>query len=89
MKAVLFYEHETTKTMDEFMEVFPRHEAFEKEFLKTGKILGTGAFANPGEGAMAIFVDKKSAEDFAHGDPFVKEGLITKFTIKEWDDELS
>ena len=37
------------------MAVFPRHEAFEAEFLKSGKVLGTGAFANPGEGAMAIF----------------------------------
>ena len=48
MKAVVFYEHETNKTMDEFMEVFPRHEAFEKEFLKSGKVLGIGAFAIPG-----------------------------------------
>ena len=41
--------------MEEFMAVFPKHEAFEAEFLKSGKVLGTGAFANPGEGAMAIF----------------------------------
>ena len=35
MKAVVFYEHNTDKSMDEFMEVFPRHEAFENEFLKS------------------------------------------------------
>jgi len=29
MKAVIFYEHATDKTMDEFMVVFPRHEEFE------------------------------------------------------------
>lgn len=29
MEAVVFYEHDTNKTMDEFMAVFPRHEAFE------------------------------------------------------------
>ena len=89
MKAVLFYEHASDKAMEEFMKVFPRHEVFEAEFIKTGKVLGTGAFANPGEGAMAIFVDKESAEAFANGDPFVQEGLIAKVTIREWNDELA
>ena len=89
MKAVVFYEHNAEKSMEEFMAVFPRHEAFEAEFLKSGKVLGTGAFANPGEGAMAIYVDKKAAEDFVNGDPFVQEGLIAKVTIKEWNDELA
>lgn len=89
MKAVVFYEHNTEKTMDEFMVVFPRHETFETEFLKSGKLLGTGAFANPGEGAMAIFINKEAAEAFVNGDPFVHEGLIAKVTIREWNDELA
>ena len=89
MKAVVFYEHNTEKTMDEFMAVFPRHETFEAEFLKSGKVLGTGAFANPGEGAMAIFINKQAAEEFVNGDPFVQEGLIAKVTIREWNDELA
>ena len=89
MKAVLLYEHATDKTMEEFMAVFPKHEAFEAGFLKSGKVLGTGAFANPGEGAMAIFINKEAAEEFVNGDPFVQEGLIAKATIKEWDDELA
>ncbi len=89
MKAVVFYEHNTEKSMDEFMAVFPRHEAFEAEFLKSGKVLGTGAFANPREGAMAIFVDKEAAEEFVNGDPFVQEGLIANVSIREWDDELA
>ena len=89
MKAVVFYEHNAEKTMDEFMAVFPHHETFEAEFLKSGKVLGTGAFANPGEGAMAIFVNKEAAEEFVNGDPFVQEGLIAKVTIREWNDELA
>lgn len=78
MKAVVFYEHATDRSMDEFMVVFPRHEEFEAEFIKSGTVLGTGAFANPGEGAM-----------FVNGDPFVQEGLIAKVTIREWNDELA
>ena len=88
MKAVLLYEHATDKTMEEFMAVFPKHEAFEAEFLKSGKVLGTGAFANPGEGAMAIFINKEAAEEFVNGDPFVQEGLVS-VTIKDWQDELA
>jgi len=89
MKAVVFYEHAIDKSMDEFMAVFPRHEEFEAEFIKSGRVLGTGAFANVGEGAMAIFVDRQAAEDFVNGDPFVQEGLIAKTTIREWNDELA
>ena len=71
------------------MVVFPRHEEFEAEFIKSEKVLGTGAFGNPGEGAMAIFVDKQAAEDFVNGYLFVQEGLIAKVTIREWNDELA
>lgn len=89
MKAVVFYEHNTEKSMDEFMAVFLKHEAMESEFIKSGRVLGTGAFGNPGEGAMAIFVDKQAAEDFVNNDPFVQEGLIARVTIREWNDELA
>lgn len=88
MKTVVFY-NDATSSIEKFMEVFPRHQAVEDEFVKAGKVLGIGAFANPGEGAMAIFVDRKSAEDFVQQDPFAAEGLYSKVTIKDWDDELS
>lgn len=87
MKTVVFYEH-ADAPMEKFMEVFPKHQVVEDEFIKAGKVLGTGAFANPGEGAMAIFIDKSAAEEFVKRDPFVSEGLIAKVTIKEWDDEI-
>lgn len=89
MKTVIFYEHATDRTMEEFMAVFPKHQEVEARFLKTGKVLGTGAFANPGEGAMAIFADRETAEKFVAEDPFVIEGLIAKVTIKDWNDEIS
>ncbi|MDQ0476538.1 YciI family protein [Chryseobacterium gotjawalense] len=87
MKAVVFYEH-ADAPMEKFMEVFPKHQVVEDEFIKAGKVLGTGAFAVPGEGAMAIFIDKAVAEEFVKRDPFVLEGLIAKVTIKEWNDEM-
>ena len=88
MKTVVLYETAPETTMEKMMEVFPAHQANEEIFVKAGKILGIGPFAIPGEGAMAIFTDRESAEEFVKGDPFVTTGLVSKVTIKEWHDEL-
>ena len=87
MKTVVFYE-DPGAWMEKFMEVYPRHQAIEDQFVKEGKVLGIGAFKNSGEGAMAIFIDKETAEEFVNQDPFASEGLYTKVTIKEWSDEI-
>ena len=88
MKTVVLYETAPDTTMEKMMEVFPAHQANEEIFVKAGKILGIGPFAIPGDGAMAIFTDKESAEEFVKGDPIVTTGLVSKVTIKEWHDEL-
>lgn len=61
MKTVVFYENNPEKTMDDFMEAFPRHQENEKKFVDAGKVIGLGPFAFPGEGAMGIFRDRESA----------------------------
>ncbi len=88
MKTIVLYETAPETTMEKMMEVFPAHQENEDKFVKAGKILGIGPFAIPGDGAMAIFTDKESAEEFVKGDPFVTTGLVSKVTIKEWHDEL-
>ena len=88
MKTVVLYETAPETTMEKMMEVFPAHQENEEKFVKAGKILGIGPFAIPRDGAMAIFTDKESAEEFVKGDPFVTKGLVSKVTIKEWHDEL-
>ncbi len=87
MKIVVFY-NDATSSMEKFMEVLPRHQAVEDEFVKAGKVLGISAFAVSGDGAMAIFIDKESAEDFVKRDPFAAEGLYSSVIIKEWMDEI-
>lgn len=88
MKTVIFYENNPDATMEQFMEVYPRHQENEEQFVKAGKVLGIGPFSVPGEGAMGIFTDRESAEEFVKGDPFVQEGLVSKVTFREWHDEL-
>ncbi len=88
MKTVIFYENNPEATMEQFMEVYPKHQKNEERCLKTGKVIGIGPFSIPGEGAMGIFADLESAEDFVKNDPFVQEGLVSKVTYRQWQDEL-
>jgi uncharacterized protein len=37
---------------------------------------------------MAIFRDRDAAEAFVKEDPFVLEGLVAKYSIKDWNDTL-
>ena len=47
-----------------------------------------GAFGGGGQGAMGIFSDRTAAEAFVAQDPFIKEGLIAKYRILDWADEM-
>ncbi len=44
-----------------------------------------GTFANPqADGSMAIFNSRQGAEDYAAEDPFVLQGVVRSWTVKEW-----
>jgi uncharacterized protein len=48
-----------------------------------------GTFGDPQkEGSMAIFTTRKAAEEFAKGDPFVLNGVVRDWHIREWDEVL-
>ena len=87
MKAVVFYERSNVST-EKVMEVYPRHKQLVDKFSKEGKIIAIGAFANSTDGSMGVFKDKVSAEEFISQDPFVKEGIVGKMAIKEWNEIL-
>ncbi|MCO4294259.1 hypothetical protein NF867_15465 [Solitalea sp. MAHUQ-68] len=87
MKAVVIYELGNVG-MEKVMEVFPRHKALIDVFANDKLVIAIGPFANPAEGAMGVFVDKASAEEFIKQDPFIAEGIVHKVTIKEWNEIL-
>jgi len=63
------------------------HLARSNELHKQGTLLMAGAFLdNPEEpvSTMGIFPTREAAEEFAKGDPFVLNGLVTKWHIREW-----
>jgi uncharacterized protein len=87
MKAVVIYEPGTA-SMDTIMATFPRHKVVVDAFVARGEIFGIGAFAGGREGSMGIFKDRAAAEAFVAQDPFVLEGLVTSYKIRDWSDEL-
>ena len=49
-----------------------------------------GTFADPQEqGAMAIFTTREAAEEFVAGDPFVLNGVVRSWEIREWNEVLA
>jgi uncharacterized protein len=74
------------KTRDEILAIYPRHRAFLDQFLTRGEVVGVGPFTDLGGGNMALFRSRAAAEAFAKSDPFLVEGVVREYQIKEWDD---
>lgn len=49
-----------------------------------GEVALAGALANPVDGAVLVFRSKEAAEAFAKADPYVKNGLIRAWRVREW-----
>jgi uncharacterized protein YciI len=85
MKAVVIGESSGV-SRDGIMAVYPRHKAVVDKFVARGVVLGIGPFADGGN--MAIFKTREAAEAFAREDPFILEGLVKSFVIKDWRDSM-
>jgi hypothetical protein len=63
----------------------PSHLKEVREAHARGELILAGALGEPA-GALLIFrtADKTTAENFAKADPYVKEGLVTRWTVRPW-----
>jgi uncharacterized protein len=69
---------------------FPAHQARLREFHARGLLLMVGTFGDPvTEGSMAIFSTREGAEEFVAGDPFVLNGVVSSWTLREWNEILA
>ena len=68
------------------MAMYPRHKKLVDEFIAKGVVLGIGPFTDGGN--MAIFKTREAAETFAKEDPFMREGLVKNYVLKDWIDSL-
>jgi len=57
--------------------------------IEENKCLSGGPTGEPGmevpTGALFVFTDLESAEAYAKGDPYVANGIVTKYSIEEWN----
>ena len=85
MKAVVLYES-AGDVLARAPAHFPAHRARLDEFEAAGTLLLVGTFGDPqAQGSMAIFSTREAAEAFVAGDPFVREGVVRSYEIRDWD----
>jgi uncharacterized protein YciI len=85
MKTVVIGES-SGASMETIMTVYPRHKAVVDTFVNRGEVIGIGPFADCGN--MAIFRTREAAEAFVKQDPFILEGLVKSFVIRDWNDTM-
>ena len=85
MKAVVIGEP-SGATMETIISVYPRHKVVVDKYKAAGVVIGIGPF--DGGGNMAIFKTRAAAEQFVTEDPFILEGLVKSFVIRNWKDNM-
>jgi uncharacterized protein len=62
------------------------HLRLAREAHARGELVLAGALADPADGALLIFQGENpaAAEAFARRDPYVKNGLITAWKVRNW-----
>ena len=85
MKYVLFYES-AEDVLTKAPIHYEAHAARLGEFQARGDLLMVGPFGDPQEqGSMSIFSSRRAAEEFVAGDPFVLNGVVSGWEIRDWD----
>lgn len=68
------------------------HKKRSQEWHEQGKLVMAGAFRDSPEGrlnSMGILTSREVAEEFAEGDPFVLNGKVIGWYIREWNNMLA
>ncbi|MFA3783532.1 YciI-like protein [Melioribacteraceae bacterium 4301-Me] len=85
MYYILFY-----KTVENYLEKRKQfreeHLAYANSYYKRGELLLAGALANPSDSAVLVFKadSPQVAEEFAKNDPYVLNGIIAEWKVREW-----
>ena len=62
------------------------HLAYARAAVTRGELVLGGALANPVDGTVLLFKGDSAAADeaFARADPYVTNGLVTRWRVREW-----
>jgi len=85
MHYILFYEY-APDYLERRGEFRDHHIALAKASIGRDELFLGGAFANPADGAAIVFKGSSPevAESFAKEDPYVLNGLVTSWKVREW-----
>lgn len=85
MHYLLFYEaaDDYLERRSEFRNI---HLALGWQAAERGELVLGGALANPVDGAVLLFKGESAdvAERFAKADPYVTNGLVKRWHVREW-----
>jgi uncharacterized protein YciI len=79
------------EVVDDYIERRPafreEHLRLAREVSERGELLLAGAYSDPPDGAALVFrADHDSVvRDFVARDPYVREGLVTRWVIRSWN----
>jgi len=62
------------------------HITLARAAVARGELVLGGALAQPADGVVLLFrsTSPVAAEQFAKSDPYVREGIVTKWRVREW-----
>lgn len=86
MYWLLFYD-----VVDDFVErralLREAHLELARSSNRRGFLVLAGAYDDPADGALLVFRadDRAVVEQFVRDDPYVREGLVTRWTIRRWN----
>jgi uncharacterized protein YciI len=64
----------------------PAHLDLARAAYARGELVQAGALANPVDGSVLVFRGETAdvAESFAKADPFVTEGIVKRWYVRQW-----
>jgi uncharacterized protein YciI len=82
---ILFYDY-PPDYLERRTPLRPEHLARAQRAVEAGSLLLAGAFPEEPYGGVLIFVgdDAAVAEEFARNDPYVVNGLVVSWRVREW-----
>ena len=87
MKVLMFYEV-AADGLPKVQDNYAAHRSRLDEFHAKGVLLMAGPYGAPPVGALGVFTSRDAAEEFVKGDPFVVNGVVSRYTLHDWNEVL-
>jgi uncharacterized protein len=87
MHFLLFYE-KTPNHAEREKPLMAAHRAHLDRAVHRGELLLGGSLRQPSDGAAVLLFQADSAnvaEEFARADPYVIDGLVDRWSVRQWD----